>query len=100
MYCDLISVFLQLCSFLLLALLTCLVCQLLIKIIGYLFLVTLRIRLAGDIDKLNGCYYCRRLNNVHHPKAGGFVRGGDTFYKTVEDICGIKLNAEEKHLPM
>ncbi|KAL1831994.1 hypothetical protein ACET3Z_001645 [Daucus carota] len=37
-------------------------------------------------DKLNGCYYCRRLNNVHHPKAGGFVRGGDTFYKTVEDI--------------
>ncbi|WOH05874.1 hypothetical protein DCAR_0625297 [Daucus carota subsp. sativus] len=56
--------------------------------------------ISGDIDKLNGCYYCRRLNNVHHPKAGGFVRGGDTFYKTVEDICGIKLNAEEKHLPM
>lgn len=69
-----------------------------IKTTGYLFLVTVRIRLAGDIDILNGCYYCRKYNNVHHPKGGGFVRGGDTFYKTVEDICGIKLNDVEKHL--
>lgn len=55
--------------------------------------------ISGDIDKLHGCYYCRKLNNVYHPEGGGFVRGGDILYKTIEDICGIKLNNEEKHLP-
>lgn len=54
--------------------------------------------ISGDI--LNGCYHCRKYNNVHHPKAGGFVRGGDGSYKTVEDICGIELNNVENHLPM
>ncbi|KAL8146249.1 hypothetical protein AgCh_004121 [Apium graveolens] len=55
--------------------------------------------LSEDKDILNGCYYCRKYKNVHHPKDGGFVRGGDTFYKRVEDLCGIKLDDEKKHLP-
>ncbi|KAK1369484.1 hypothetical protein POM88_035576 [Heracleum sosnowskyi] len=45
-------------------------------------------------DKLNGCCYCREYNNVWHPKGGGFVRGHDEFYKTVQDIW------DENHMPM
>ncbi|KAL6507186.1 hypothetical protein OROHE_022085 [Orobanche hederae] len=57
-------------------------------------------------DKLNGCYYCREYNNVWHPKGGGFVRGCDKLYKTVQEICDTDMNQNnpmpdhEKHLPM
>ncbi|KAK1384747.1 hypothetical protein POM88_022482 [Heracleum sosnowskyi] len=57
-------------------------------------------------DRLNGCCYCHKYNNVWHPKGGGFVRGHDESYKTVQDICGRDMNQNdvvsdhEKHLPM
>ncbi|XP_074367018.1 uncharacterized protein LOC141707636 isoform X2 [Apium graveolens] len=60
--------------------------------------------LSGSGDKLNGCCYCRLYNNVWHPKSGGFVRGGDASYRTVQDICNIDQNNTipdyEKHLTM
>ncbi|KAK1357541.1 hypothetical protein POM88_050797 [Heracleum sosnowskyi] len=37
-------------------------------------------------DRMNGCCYCRGYNSVCHPKGGGFVRGHDGNYKTVQDI--------------
>ncbi|KAK1397902.1 hypothetical protein POM88_007765 [Heracleum sosnowskyi] len=54
-------------------------------------------------QKLNGCYYCLDHNKVWHPRTGGFVRGADSFFKTVQDICDINQNNavsdHEKHLP-
>lgn len=53
--------------------------------------------------KLNGCCYCLQHNKVWHPRNGGFVRGLDSVYKTVQDICDINQNNavsdHEKHLP-
>ncbi|KAL8146948.1 uncharacterized protein LOC141707645 [Apium graveolens] len=53
-------------------------------------------------DKLNGCYLCHEGYNVWHPKGGGFVRGNDALFKTVQDICDINqsnaITNPEKHL--
>ncbi|KAK1397856.1 hypothetical protein POM88_007719 [Heracleum sosnowskyi] len=60
--------------------------------------------LSATGDKLNGCYNCRSYNNVWHPKGGGFIRGYDGMYKTVQDICDINQNNAipeyEMHLAM
>lgn len=42
-------------------------------------------------DKLNGCRFCL-FENVQHPESGGFIRGDDGLYKTLEDICDINMN--------
>lgn len=36
--------------------------------------------------KTNGCYICREFNKVRHPTAGGFVRGGDSLYKSEKEF--------------
>ncbi|KAK1396889.1 hypothetical protein POM88_006752 [Heracleum sosnowskyi] len=50
--------------------------------------------------RLNGCYYCFPYNNVWHPKCGGFTRGADKLYKTLQDIFDIAVVDQEKHLPI
>lgn len=66
-------------------------------------LISISLLLAGE--KLNGCHFCGKFNNVRHPEGGGFVRGGEYLFKTVEDICGIDSNNyaildEKNNLPM
>lgn len=57
-------------------------------------------------EKLNGCRFCgyMKKGKIWHPKGGGFVRGADSYYKTVKDICDVNQNNAipdcEKHLPV